>query len=167
MKKGYSENPIVVPRFNEASGFYTTPQRSKLMSKIKAKDTKPEIKLRKELWKLGFRYRKHLKSFPGSPDIVMKKYKIVIFIDGEFWHGHNWEDKKMKIKSNREFWIPKIERNMQRDQENNLKIEKLGYKVLRFWEQTIKKDLAGCITTIIKEVEQNKHFLFMNKNLHI
>ena len=153
MAKQYKIDTIKVPRFNEANGFYTTPERSVLMSKIKAKNTKPEVQFRKKLWELGYRYRKHVKDFPGSPDIIMKKYKIVIFIDGEFWHGYNWEDKKKKIKSNRGFWIPKIERNMQRDFENNLKIEILGYKVFRFWEHTVKKDILGCLNVIKQHIE--------------
>lgn len=145
----YPEKKIKVLRFEEANGFYTTPERSKLMSKIKGKDTKPEILFRKELWKAGIRYRKHEKSLPGNPDVVNKKLKLVIFIDGEFWHGYNWEEKKQKLKSNRDFWISKIERNMQRDQENNLKLETLGFKVFRFWERDVKKETKKCIQLIL------------------
>ncbi|QOG02837.1 very short patch repair endonuclease [Flavobacterium sp. MDT1-60] len=144
----YSENRIKVLRFEESNGFYTTPQRSKLMAKIKSKDTKPEILFRKELWNAGIRYRKHNKKLPGNPDIVNKKLKLVIFIDGEFWHGFNWEEKKKKIKSNRDFWIPKIERNMQRDIENNIKLKNIGYKVFRFWEHDVKKESQKCIQLI-------------------
>lgn len=144
----YPEKKIKVLRFEEANGFYTTPERSKLMSKIKGKDTKPEILFRKELWKVGIRYRKHNKKLPGNPDITNKKKKLVIFIDGEFWHGYNWSEKKKKIKTNKEFWIAKIERNMQRDQENNIKLEKLGYKVFRFWEHDVKKESQKCIKLI-------------------
>jgi len=144
----YSENRIKVLRFEESNGFYTTPQRSKLMSKIKSKDTKPEILFRKELWNAGIRYRKHNKKLPGNPDIVNKKFKLIIFIDGEFWHGYNWSEKKKKLKTNREFWISKIERNIQRDHENNLKLEKLGYKVFRFWEHEVKKESQKCIHLI-------------------
>ncbi len=151
----YNSKRIIVPRFEEVQGFYTTKQRSNLMSKIKGKDTKPEILFRKELWKLGFRYRKHGKKFPGNPDIIMQKYKLIIFVDGEFWHGYNWIEKKKKIKTNRDFWIPKIERNMQRDLENNLKLESLGFKVFRFWEHEIKKDLDSCINLIIKYISLN------------
>src|ERR1700756_5196002 len=106
---------IKVPRFEGKNGFYTSLERSILMSKIKGKNTSPELMLRKVLWNSGLRYRLHNKKLPGNPDISMKKYKIAIFIDGEFWHGYNWEEKKTKIKTNRDFWIPKIERNMQRD----------------------------------------------------
>lgn len=144
----YSENKIKVLRFEEGNGFYTTPERSKLMAKIKSKDTKPEILFRKELWKAGIRYRKHNKNLPGNPDIVNKKFKLIIFIDGEFWHGYNWSEKKKKLKTNREFWISKIERNIQRDHENNLKLEKLGYKVFRFWEHDVKKESQKCIQLI-------------------
>lgn len=156
MAKPYKISAIIVPRFNEAVGFYTTPERSMLMAKIKAKNTKPEIQFRKALWKLGYRYRKHVKNIPGKPDIVMRKYKIVIFVDGEFWHGYNWEEKKTKIKSNRGFWIPKIERNMERDLENNLKIEALGYKVFRFWEHSIKKDILGCVNKVKQYIDNQE-----------
>ncbi|MBY0425310.1 MAG: very short patch repair endonuclease, partial [Cytophagales bacterium] len=99
---------IEVPRFCEANGFYTTKARSAIMSTIRAKNTKPEIRLRKALWSQGIRYRKTLKNLPGKPDIVIRKYRLVIFVDGEFWHGYDWENKKATIKSNRGFWIPKI-----------------------------------------------------------
>jgi len=142
------KNIIKVPRFEERNGFYTTKQRSLLMSKIKGKNTSPEIILRKVLWNLGFRYRLHNKKLPGNPDIFLGKYKLVIFIDGEFWHGYNWEKKKTQIKTNRDFWIPKIERNMQRDEDNNYKLADMGFKVLRFWEKSIKKDIDYCIQEI-------------------
>jgi DNA mismatch endonuclease, patch repair protein len=150
--KTYPEYTIQVPRFSEANGFYTTRERSELMSRIKAQNTKPEIKLRKVLWALGLRYRKNVKSLPGKPDLVLRKYKLVIFIDGEFWHGFKWEEKKGKIKSNREFWIPKIERNMQRDREVNEQLEALGFTVIRFWEQQVKKDLNWCINLVLEKV---------------
>ena len=144
----YPNKPIKVPRFKEELGFYTTESRSKLMSKIKSKNTKPEIILRKKLWSLGIRYRIHWKKLPGKPDIVLNKYKLAIFVDGEFWHGYNWEKKKKEIKSNRDFWIPKIERNMQRDTEVNLELEKLNYRVLRFWEHQIRNDINSCLESV-------------------
>lgn len=148
MKK-YTENQIIVPRFNEANGFYTTKQRSELMAKIKSQNTKQELKLKKALWKLGFRYRKNLKKLPGSPDIVYSKHKLAIFVDGEFWHGYNWAEKKPKIKTNREFWIPKIERNIQRDLQNNQLLADSGWYVIRFWEHELKKDFEGCLNRVI------------------
>jgi len=149
----YPENRIVVPRFNEENGFYTTKQRSELMSKIKAQDTKPEVKLKKALWNLGYRYRKNVRKLPGCPDIVFNKFKLVIFVDGEFWHGYNWDEKKLKIKSNRNFWLPKIERNMQRDEENNKILQNEGWIVLRFWENQLKKNFEGCINSILTTIQ--------------
>ena len=143
-------NKIKVPRFNEKSGFTTTPERSKHMSKIRGKKTKPEVLFAKKLWSLGIRYRKNVKKLPGNPDIVISSRKIVIFVDGEFWHGYKWEEKKLKIKANRAFWIPKIERNMQRDSENNIKLIELGYTVLRFWGNEIIKNLDSCVKQVME-----------------
>lgn len=148
----YKDNRIKVPRFNEESGFYTTPQRSKIMSKIRGKDTKPELAFRKALYAAGYRYRIDYKKLIGKPDIALKKYKTVIFIDGEYWHGKNWEERKPKVKTNREFWIAKIERNIQRDQEVNKELERLGYKIFRFWESDIKKELDNCLQKVISHL---------------
>ena len=150
----YEDKKIKVPRFNEESGFYTTKSRSKHMSKIKGQDTKPEIQFRKALYHAGFRYRINYKNLVGKPDVVLKKYKTVIFIDGEFWHGYNWEAKKEKIKSNRGFWIPKIERNMQRDQEVNMRLAEMGYTVFRFWQNEIKKELDRCLNDVINHLSK-------------
>lgn len=154
MKK-YTENQIVVPRFNETNGFYTTKQRSELMAKIKSQNTKPELKLKKALWNLGFRYRKNLKKLPGSPDIVYTKHKLAIFVDGEFWHGYNWAEKKTKIKTNRDFWIPKIERNIQRDTQNNQLLTEAGWYVIRFWEHELKKDFEDCLNRVISYLQDS------------
>lgn len=137
----YEDNKIKVPRFNEASGFYTTKKRSKIMSKIRGKNTKPELLLRRALWAQGIRFRIDNKTLPGKPDISIKKYKLAIFIDGEFWHGYNWSERKKTIKTNREFWIPKIERNMQRDKEVLNQLNDLGFMVFRFWSKEITTDL--------------------------
>ncbi|KPM31029.1 DNA mismatch endonuclease Vsr [Croceitalea dokdonensis DOKDO 023] len=153
MTKSYPEERIRVPRFNEESGFYTTPQRSKIMASIKGKNTKPELAFRKALWAAGYRYRIDYKKLIGKPDIVLKKYRTAIFIDGEFWHGHNWETRKQKIKTNRDFWIPKIERNIQRDQEVNTSLRELGYTVFRFWEKQINKNLEECLNSVITHLK--------------
>jgi len=150
-----SKNIIKVPRFKTENGFFTTAERSTLMSKIKGKNTSPEIFLRKKLWKMGLRYRLYNKKFPGNPDIVIKKYKLIIFIDGEFWHGYEWEKKKTSIKANRDFWIPKIERNMQRDFSNNQKLQELGYTVFRFWEHQIKKYPENVVEQIVGHIKSN------------
>lgn len=153
MPEKYPEERIKVPRFNEEAGFYTTPQRSKIMSKIRGKNTKPELAFRKALWASGYRYRIDYKKLIGKPDIALKKYKTVIFIDGEFWHGQNWEERKTKIKTNREFWIAKIERNIQRDKEVNEELKRLRYTVFRFWESEVKKNLEVCLQKVISHLE--------------
>lgn len=145
----YEDKKIKVPRFNEESGFYTTNKRSKMMSKIRGKNTKPELLFRKALWKKGVRYRVDSKNLPGKPDISIIKYKLAIFIDGEFWHGYNWPERKEALKSNRAFWIPKIERNMQRDREVNNRLEEMDYTVFRFWTSEIKTNLDKCINDIL------------------
>jgi DNA mismatch endonuclease (patch repair protein) len=153
MSKKYSEVRIIVPRFNEESGFYTTAERSKIMGKIRGKNTKPELAFRKALWKAGYRYRVDYKKLIGKPDVLLKKYKTAIFIDGEYWHGHNWEERKQKIKTNKAFWIPKIERNIQRDEEVNEELLRLGYTVFRFWDYEIKKELDECLIKVISHLQ--------------
>lgn len=147
--KAYSEPKITVPRFSEAQGFYTTPQRSFNMSQIKCKNTQPEKLLRKALWHAGVRYRSNKQRLRGKPDISLIKYRLVIFVDGSFWHGHDWEKRKENIKSNREFWIPKIERNRQRDREIKHYYQSKGWTVLRFWDFEVKKELGSCVKRVV------------------
>lgn len=139
--------------------FNTTEERSKIMSSIGSKDTEPEIKLRKALWHKGYRYRKNYKELPGTPDIAITKYKLAIFVDGEFWHGYNWEEKKKKISKNRDYWIPKIEKNIERDKKFKQELEKMGWVVMRFWaENEVNENLEKCIKKIeakINEIKDN------------
>ncbi len=123
------------------------------MGKIKSRNTKPELLLKKSLWNLGYRYRRTVHKLPGNPDIIYAGKKLAIFVDGEFWHGYNWSEKKLKIKTNRDFWIPKIERNMQRDEENNQLLKDIGWTVIRFWENQVEKDLDGCINIVVSHLE--------------
>lgn len=139
---------IQVPRFEEAAGFYTSKKRSDQMSKIRSRNSKPELILRKALWAKNIRFRLHDKSLPGTPDIVIKKYKLAIFVDGEFWHGFDWKKNKERIKSNRLFWIPKIERNMQKDIRVNKALRDMNYVVFRFWTQDIIKNLPKVLNQI-------------------
>lgn len=148
------ENVIKVPRFEESAGFYTTKQRSKTMAKIKGSDSKPELMLRKALWKEHIRYRIHRKDLPGRPDLVIEKYQLAIFIDGDFWHGYEWQQRKPK--TNQQFWIPKIERNMQRDRFVNHALQSLGYVVMRFWEHEIKRNLNASVNQIKLYIEAAK-----------
>lgn len=106
------------------------------MARIKSSDTKPELIVRKYLYSRGYRYRKNVKRLPGSPDIVLKKYGIVIFIHGCFWHGH--ETHFHMPKSNVEFWEQKIRRNIQRDEENREQLKRMGWNVLTVWECQLK-----------------------------
>lgn len=136
----------------------TPEQRRRNMQAIKSKDTTIELALRKALWGKGIRYRKNCKTLIGKPDIAITKYKIAVFCDSEYWHGFDWENRNQKIKSNREYWIPKIERNMARDQEVNAALEQEGWTVIRFWERQIRKELDRCvdeILTAIKEKQEN------------
>lgn len=127
---------------------HTPEQRRKNMQAIKNKDSKIELLLRKELWHRGLRYRKNVSRIYGKPDIVFIGKKIAIFCDSEFWHGYNWEERKKDFKSHREFWIPKIERNMRRDAEVTEKLRFEGWKVLRFWGNEIKTDVSRCADII-------------------
>lgn len=129
--------------------FETTKKRSELMQKIRSINTRPEIDFRKSLWARGIRYRKNNGSLPGKPDISISKHRIVIFIDGEFWHGFDWENKKPKIKANRDYWIPKIQKNIERDKRNTQLLENNGWTVLRFWESEIKKKPTECLEKVL------------------
>ncbi len=130
--------------------FRTTPTRSRLMSRIKSYNTTPEITFRKYLWGLGYRYRKNYSKLIGKPDIVFTKRKLAIFIDGEFWHGYLWEEKKERIISNRDYWIQKIESNIVRDKFVNQELSAQGWHVLRFWEHEIKNDIQNCALKVIE-----------------
>lgn len=120
------------------------------MQAVKNKDSQIEILLRKALWKQGYRYRKNFKKLEGKPDIVLSKYKIAIFCDSEFWHGYDWENKKLEIKSRKEFWYNKIESNIKRDEYVNQTLKSQGWNVLRFWGKDIKKDVQKCVDEVKK-----------------
>lgn len=134
----------------------TPEQRRKNMQAIRCKDTSIEVMLRKALWAKGVRYRKNYKKLIGKPDIAITKYKIAVFCDSEYWHGYDWENRNQQIKSHRDYWIPKIERNMARDREVTTTLEKEGWLVLRFWERQIKKELSECVNTVLHAVEERK-----------
>lgn len=135
--------------------FKTTKQRSLLMQKIKSSRTSPEVTLQKFLSKKRFKFKINYRGLPGNPDIVLFHKKIAIFVDGEFWHGYCWEEKKKKIKGNRAYWIPKIERTIARDKGNNRKLRKDGWGVVRFWQHQIIKDLPKCIEKIKKIMKRS------------
>lgn len=117
----------------------TPEQRSRCMSHVRSKDTKPEMLVRRYLFSRGLRFRLHVRSLPGSPDIVLPKYKTVIFINGCFWHGHEGCRYYTIPKSNTDFWTAKIQRNRERDMQTTAQLEALGWRVIRVWECDIKK----------------------------
>lgn len=127
----------------------TSEQRSKNMKAIKSYDTKIEVRLRKALWHQGIRYRKNFKVYSCKPDIVLTKYKIAVFCDGDFWHGND----KYTVKNNARFWNEKIKTNIERDLRNTIELRDNGWTVLRFWGTEIKKNLDYCITEILRAIE--------------
>lgn len=120
------------------------------MQRIKAKDTSIEVKLRKALWSKGYRYRKNYGSLPGKPDIALTKYKIAIFCDSEFFHGKDWEVLKPRLEksNNSQYWINKISRNRERDDEINKKLLFEGWTVIRFWGKDIQKNVDECVRVV-------------------
>lgn len=128
----------------------TSEQRRKNMQHIRSKNTKIECILQRALWKKGYRYRKHYTKIPGKPDIVLTKYKIAIFCDGEFFHGKDWEMQRKRIENsnNSDYWIMKIERNISRDKDVNRRLKAMGWVVLRFWGKDIENNTDGCIKAI-------------------
>ena len=128
----------------------TKEQRKKNMQNIRSKDTKIEILLRKALWEKGIRYRKNYSKVPGKPDIAITKYKIAIFCDSEFFHGKDWEELKPRLLKgdNGEFWVNKIGKNRERDEDIAKKLHQMGWIVLRFWGKDIKKNINECLETI-------------------
>lgn len=128
----------------------TKEQRHKNMQNIRAKDTEIEVILRRALWKKGYRYRKNYCKLPGKPDIVLTKYKIAIFCDGEFFYGKDWNMLKAKLEksNNSKFWIDKISRNIERDEEINKKLIYGGWTVIRFWGKEIKNHTDECVKVV-------------------
>ena len=130
----------------------------KIMSSIPSKNTKPEMLLRKELHSRGFRYRVNYKALPGKPDVAFTKARLAVFVDGDFWHGHNWVIRgygslKEELERYSQYWKDKILRNIERDQEVNEALSNMNWTVLRFWESDIKSDLNKCV----QEIESKYH----------
>lgn len=123
----------------------TPSQRSYCMSQIKGKDTKPEKKVRSALHVMGYRFRKNVQNLPGKPDIVFTRAKLVIFIDGEFWHGYQFEQWRETIP---DFWKEKITKNIDRDRMNSKILEEKGWTVLRIWQKEVEKNFGNTIRKI-------------------
>jgi len=126
---------------------------------VKAKDTRPEIALRKALWRRGLRYRVNYGKLPGKPDIVFTKAKVAVFCDGDYWHGHNWALRGLssfeeELSRYTEFWANKLRRNVQRDEEVNSQLAEMGWRVVRIWESEIICDVEECARRVQEELLQ-------------
>ena len=134
------------PRFHGE----VTERSHKNMSRIRGKDTSIEVTLRKALWAKGYRFRKNYKKLPGSPDIALTKHRIAIFCDSEFFHGKDWDvlRKKLETGKNPDYWIKKIERNIERDKEKDLLLQAAGWTVIHFWGKDIEKHTDECVAVI-------------------
>lgn len=131
----------------------THEQRKKNMQHIRSKDTKAEILLRKALWHKGLRYRKNVRSLPGTPDIIFAKQKIAVFVDGDFWHARGHQEKPgEQVETNKDFWANKLSANVERDRFVNDALLEQGWLVLRFWESDVKKDLSKCVSEILRYI---------------
>lgn len=119
---------------------FTKEKRSEIMSRIRGKNTKVEVALRKIVssycYPLGYRYRKHYKKVPGSPDMAFVSMKIAVFLDGDFWHGYNFQNRRKKLP--KKYWVAKIEENMRRDRRMDARLRRMGWKPVRFWEHNLK-----------------------------
>lgn len=143
------------PKFN------TTPDVSRRMSNVHLKGSKAETTLAKTLWHNGYRYRLNYRKLPGSPDIAITKYKVAVFVDGEFWHGYHWNTRKETLRSNREYWVEKIEENIARDRRNDMRLTSMGWTPIHLWEKEVKKDLPGCVQMIEDAIlERRVGFIF-------
>ena len=134
----------------------TPQQRHSCMSNIHSASTKPEVKFRHELWRRGFRFKKNDKKLPGTPDVVLPKYKTVVFIHGCFWHGHIGCKKYVVPKSNTEYWLNKVSRNKQRDEEVWRQLEAKGWSVVIVWEcEIVKREFNKTMDRVVSEIIAN------------
>jgi len=127
----------------------TSPEISKRMSHVKTKRNSAEIMIAKSLWHRGYRYRLNYKTLPGSPDIALTKYRIAIFIDGEFWHGKDFEQRKTKLKNNKDYWIEKIQENIDRDLKNDKLLRQMDWYPIHFWSNDVIKYCNQCVEEVI------------------
>lgn len=131
----------------------TSPEISKRMSHVKTKRNSAEVMIAKSLWHRGYRYRLNYKALPESPDIALTKYRIAIFIDGEFWHGKDFEQRKNKLKNNKDYWIEKIQENIDRDLRNDKLLRQMDWYPIHFWSNDVIKYCNQCIDEIIYTIE--------------
>lgn len=135
----------------------STPETRKRMSKVKLKNGAAEQLLTKKLWHLGYRYRKNDRRLPGSPDISIPRHRIAIFVDGEFWHGKDWETRKSRLRRNREYWIEKIEENIARDKRVDEQLRNMDWIPMHFWSKEALKDTDACVSDILGMIIESEH----------
>ena len=136
----------------------TSPEISKRMSHVKTKKNSAEVMLAKSLWHKGYRYRLNYKELPGSPDIALTKYRIAIFIDGEFWHGKDFEQRKTKLKNNKDYWIEKIQENIDRDLKNDKLLRQMEWYPIHFWSNDVIKYCNQCVEEVICLIDDINNF---------
>lgn len=134
----------------------STPETRKRMSQIALKGGRAETLLAKALWHRGYRYRRNFKKLPGTPDIAILKHRIAVFVDGEFWHGKNWDNRKNRLKSNKEYWLEKIGENINRDNRNDVLLSQSGWVAVHFWEKDVLKNTEGCVRAIEEIILDNR-----------
>jgi len=132
---------------------------SEVMRRVHSRDTSPEKALRKALWTRGLRYRLHSKRLPGNPDIVLPSKRIVVFVDGDFWHGNQWKlrgfpslEAQFEGSAHAGYWVPKIRRNMERDAATDECLAEMGWRVIRCWESDIRRDLNSCVQRVVEAI---------------
>ena len=132
----------------------TPEQRHRNMRRIRSKDTRPELLLRKALWHAGLRYRKNYARLPGRPDIALTRHRTAVFVDGEFFHGKDWEKQEAKrlAGNNGVYWHDKIRRNMERDRQVDEELKSLGWLVLRFWSRDVLRRTEECVKTVLEAI---------------
>lgn len=136
---------------------FTETQRHEVMSHVASKGTKPEKKVRQSLFRSGFRFRVNVRTLPGTPDIVLPKYRTVIFVNGCFWHGHKGCKYYTIPETNVEFWVDKVHKNQERDALNNQRLESLSWSIVTIWECELKnKEFDATMERVISELRQNK-----------
>ena len=151
---------MTVSRTPHYEGFTPASARSSQAARGSSRkvDTKPELILRRALWRKGLRYRKNCRDLPGNPDIVFRGSRVVVFVDGDFWHGRDWPTLKAKLKRghNAEYWLRKIERNTARDREKDRALRMAGWHVLRVWESEVYRDLNDVVRRVETTIRQQR-----------
>jgi DNA mismatch endonuclease (patch repair protein) len=141
---------MTAPRFSSFRP--SSESASRIKASLPRQNTSPEITLRRKLWALGLRYRLHVRALPGNPDIVLPRYRAVIFVDGDFWHGRRWTSRRKRLErgSNPEYWIAKLANNIRRDRAVTRRLRRAGWRVIRVWESDITLDPGTVVTQIIR-----------------